>query len=172
MKCTFNSAAAMLMVTGLLATASCKKTALNESASLSASDAGDLSLAGPVFQNYSKTPALVKKLSGFEGVEVYSLIGSDDTLSLSPNYVFGGSADGSGLLKIPGTGGFEGVAAAKYVYIVNHEDNYAVSRVLLDSKFKPIKGEYILNSNGGTWRLCSATMATPQEHGFGPTYLT
>jgi hypothetical protein len=34
------------------------------------------------------------------------------------------------------------------------------------------KGEYLLNSNGGTWRLCGATMATVAENGFGPLYLT
>jgi len=80
----------------------------------------------------------------------------------SLSYTFGGSADGSALRKVNGG----------YALIVNHEDNYAVSRVLLDETFKPISGEYILNSDGGKWRLCSATLATPEEHGFGPTYLT
>ena len=43
----------------------------------------------------------------------------------------------------------------------------------LDKTFKPVKGEYILDYNGGTTRLCSATLATPEEHGFPkPTFLT
>ncbi len=116
-----------------------------------------------VLQNHSATPAFVKKLAGFEGLEVFSLIGSDDKLAESPNYVFTGSADGAGLLKN---------ADGTFTMLVNHEDNFAVSRVTLDKTFKPVKGEYLLNSTGGIWRLCSATMATPEEHGFGPTFLT
>src|SRR5690606_38920199 len=59
-----------------------------------------------------------------------------------------------------------------YIMLVNQEDNYSVSRITLDQTFKPVKGEYLLNSDGGQWRLCSATLATPAEHGFGPLYLT
>ena len=113
-------------------------------------------------KDYSITPALLKKLAGFESAEVFSLISSEDKLIASPAYTFGGSADGSGLLKL--TDG--------YALVVNHEDNFSVSRVTLDKTFKPVSGEYILNSDGGQWRLCSATMATPAEHGFGPLYLT
>ncbi|MCQ4021376.1 hypothetical protein FK520_27690, partial [Klebsiella pneumoniae] len=63
-------------------------------------------------------------------------------------------------------------ADGTFTLLVNHEDNFAVSRITLDKTFKPVKGEYILNSDGGVWRLCSATMATAEEHGFGPLYLT
>lgn len=116
-----------------------------------------------VLANHSATPVLAKKLTGFENLEMYSLIGSDDVLSGSPSFVFGGSADGAGLIKNNDGG---------YYFLVNHEDNFAVSRITLDKTFKPTKGEYILNSNGGIWRLCSATMATQAEHGFGPLFLT
>lgn len=112
--------------------------------------------------NYSVTPPLVIKKEGFENLEVVSLISSADELRESPDFTFGGSADGSGLLK-EGNG---------YALIVNHEDNFAVSRVILNGKFEPIKGDYILNSDGGQWRLCSATLATPEEHGFGPSFIT
>ncbi len=116
-----------------------------------------------VLKNHSATPAFVKKQAGFENLEIFSLIGSDDRLEQSPNFVFGGSADGSGMLKnTDGT----------FTMLVNHEDNFAVSRITLDKTFKPVKGEYILNSDGGIWRLCSATLATQQEHGFGPLYFT
>lgn len=114
------------------------------------------------WKNHSATPALIKKLSGFENVDVYTLISSDDTLKQSPRFVFGGSADGAGLVK----------QGDNYVMLVNHEDNYSVSRITLNNTFTPVKGEYLLNSDGGQWRLCSATMATPAEHGFGPLYLT
>lgn len=114
-------------------------------------------------QNHSVTPALVRKQTGFENLDIYSLISSDDKLGQSPSYVFGGSADGAGLLKNnDGT----------FTLLVNNEDNFAVSRLTLDKTFKPVKGEYLLNSDGAQWRLCSATMATPEEHGFGPLFLT
>ncbi len=113
-------------------------------------------------KNYSVTPSLITKLSGFESLEIFSLISSEDKLINSLSYTFGGSADGAGLRKVNGG----------YALVVNHEDNYAVSRVLLDETFKPVSGEYILNSDGGKWRLCSATLATPEEHGFGPVFLT
>lgn len=116
-----------------------------------------------VLKSHSVTPALVKKPAGFENLEIFSLIGSDDKLDQSPNYVFGGSADGAGLFKnTDGT----------FSYMVNHEDNFAVSRVTFDKTLKPVKGEYVLNSDGGLWRLCSATLATQAEHGFGPLFLT
>jgi hypothetical protein len=116
-----------------------------------------------VLQNRSVTPVLAKLQPGFENVNLYSLVSSDDVLEQSPKYVFGGSADGAGLLKnTDGT----------YTMLVNNEDNFAVSRLILDKNFKPVKGEYLLNSDGGQWRLCSATLATPDVHGFGPTFLT
>jgi len=110
----------------------------------------------------SVTPLLVKKAEGFESVEVFPLISSEDELAASPDFVYGGSADGMGLLR----------SASGYTLLVNHEDNFSVSRINLDKSFKPVSGEYILNSNGGIWRLCSSTLATPEEHGFGPLYLT
>lgn len=116
-----------------------------------------------LLKDQSVTPVLLKKQTGFEKLELFSVISSDDVLPASPSYVFGGSADGSGLLKNEdGT----------FTFLVNQEDNFSVSRITLDKTFKPVKGEYLLNSKGGTWRLCGATMATPAEHGFGPTYLT
>ncbi len=115
-----------------------------------------------VLQNRSVTPALLK-FKDLSGIEAFSLIGSDDVLEGSPNFVFGGSADGSGLMKN---------ADGTFSMIVNHEDNFSVSRITLDKTFKPVKGEYIVNSDGGKWRLCSATLTSMEEHGFGPVYLT
>ena len=111
---------------------------------------------------HSVTPALVKRMDGFEDVDLFPLISSDDTISGSPSYRFGGSADGAGFLR----------TQSGYTILVNHEDNFAVSRIQLNKSLKPKKGEYILNSDGGKWRLCSATLATPAEHGFGPYLLT
>ncbi|UYZ63897.1 PhoX family protein [Hymenobacter weizhouensis] len=115
-------------------------------------------------KTHSVTPSLVKAMPGFESLELLPLIGSDDQLPESPGFIFGAQPDGAGLLKNPSGEG--------YVLINNHEILRAVSRVYLDKTFKPVKGEYIVDGDGGTWRLCSATMATPEEHGFGPTFLT
>jgi hypothetical protein len=128
-------------------------------------DKGDPAPGAPTdidLKTQSITPALVMKKSGFDNIEVYPLISSEDQLIQTPNFVYGGSADGIGLLK----------TTQGYSMIVNHEDNFSVSRVTLDKSFKPVAGEYLLNSSGGIWRLCSATLATPEEHGFGPVYLT
>lgn len=103
-------------------------------------------------------------MPGFEALDIYPLIGSDDVLSGSPNFIFGAQPDGAGLLPDPNSDG--------YVLIDNHEILRSVSRVYLDKTFKPLRGEYIVDAEGGQWRLCSATMATPKEHGFGPLFLT
>ena len=123
----------------------------------------DTTSSSVVLKNHSVTPAFATKKAGFENLQLFSLIGSDDVLTASPSFIFGGSSDGAGLVK-----NLDG----SFSLLVNHEDNFAVSRITLDKTFAPTKGEYILNSDGGTWRLCSATLATPEEHGFGPIYLT
>lgn len=111
--------------------------------------------------NYSVTPNLLKDVAA--GVQQYTIISSDDDLAASPGFIFGGSADGAGMLKN---------ADGTFTLLTNHEDNFSVSRVILDQNLKPISGEYLMNSDSGRWRLCSATLATPEEHGFGPTFLT
>lgn len=109
----------------------------------------------------SVTPALVKNI--MTGVQAFPLLSSDDVLPQSPSYIFGGSADGAGLLhNSDGT----------YTLLVNNEDNFAVSRITLDKTFAPLKGEYLVNSTTALYRLCSASLATPEEHGFGPLFLT
>ena len=127
-------------------------------------DSKDATQTDIALRNQSVNPSLVKALPGFEGLDITTLISSDDILPQSPDFVFGGQPDGAGIIKNPAGEGF--------VMINNHEFNRSVSRVFLDKTFKPVKGEYIVDYDGGTWRLCSATMATPEEHGFGPVFLT
>ncbi len=115
-------------------------------------------------KDYSVNPSLVKSLPGFSSVKINTLISSDDQLANSPDFVFGGQPDGAGMLKNPEGKGF--------IMINNHEILRSVSRVYLDESFKPVEGEYIVNGDGGVWRLCSASLATPKEHGFGPLFLT
>jgi len=144
-----------LRVTGLAVLAVCAITAAGCDV-VTASERNQV-----VLENRSVNPVLVKSLVA--GVEITTLISSDDVLSASPSFVFGGSADGAGLLKnTDGT----------FTALVNHEDNFSVSRVKLDETFKPVSGEYIVNSTAGKYRLCSATLVTVEEHGFGPLFIT
>lgn len=117
-----------------------------------------------VLKTHSVNPSLVKALSGFENLEIFPLISSDDKLAQSPNFIYGAQPDGAGIIKDPASNG--------YIMLTNHEILRAASRVYLDETFKPVKGEYVVDGDGGVWRLCSATLATPEEHGFGPLYLT
>lgn len=116
-------------------------------------------------EDFSVNPSLVKALSGFEALKITTLISSDDVLPESPGFIFGAQPDGAGIIRNPSGEGF--------VMINNHEILQSVSRVYLDKNFKPVKGEYIVDSDGGMTRLCSATMATSEEHGFSkPVFLT
>lgn len=121
------------------------------------------SASGPgiTLASYSVTPPLVRTL--VPGLNAYAIIGSDDVLPESKNFIFGGSADGAGLIRN---------SNGTFTLLVNHEDNFAVSRITLGRNFRPVKGEYRLNSTVGRFRLCSATLATPAEHGFGPVFIT
>ncbi|AQX14074.1 PhoX family protein [Elizabethkingia meningoseptica] len=109
-------------------------------------------------ENFSKEPAFVYAMPGFENLNITTLISSSDVLKDSPNFVFAGQPDGMGIMKDP--------AGEGYLMITNHEITQSVSRVYLDKTFRPVKGEYIVDGIGGITRLCSATLATPQEHGF------
>ncbi len=121
----------------------------------------DAPVSKVVLKDNSVTPSLIRSL--VTGVNIYSVVGSDDVLPESPNFIFGGSADGAGFLRN---------ANGTFTALVNHEDNYAVSRITFDSTFRATKGEYLVNSTAGKYRLCSATLATVEEHGFGPLFLT
>jgi hypothetical protein len=115
-------------------------------------------------KNHSITPAFVTKQSEFNNIEVYSILSSEDALEQSPNFVYGSMADGCGLLRNQdGT----------FTLINNIEADYSIARVTLDETFKPVKGEYILNSEAtGNTAQCSGSLITPEEHGFGPVYLS
>ncbi len=110
------------------------------------------------FANRSVEPAFVYPMPGFENLAINTLISSSDVLTGTPNFVFAGQPDGMGIMKDPNSDG--------YLMITNHEITQSVSRVYLDKAFKPFKGEYILNGIGGMTRLCSATLAKPEIHGF------
>ena len=113
----------------------------------------------PEFKNRSVAPSFVTIDGEFTNtVKAYTLLSSNDSIAASPGFVYGGAPDGQGFLKNPDGSG--------YIMVTNHENTYAISRVYLDKKLNPIKGEYIVNTDGGLFRLCSGSLATPEEHGF------
>lgn len=141
--------------------ASCAKTSAPSSESLRSVE--EKRNATKLADDYSVTPSLVSAMGG-ENLEFIPLISSEDKVPASPGFIYGGQPDGQALLRNQ-----EGPG---YVLVTNHEIYQAVSRVFLDKNLSPVSGEYIVDKEGGQWRLCSATMATPQEHGFGPLFLT
>ncbi|UBM59088.1 phosphatase [Marinilongibacter aquaticus] len=102
--------------------------------------------------------------SGFEGISIYTLLTSEDVLPMSPDFVYGSMADGNGLMR-NGDGSFS--------LINNIEADYSIARITFDPTFTPIRGEYILNATAtANTAMCSGTLVTPEEHGFGPIYLS
>ncbi|UXP31210.1 PhoX family protein [Reichenbachiella agarivorans] len=114
---------------------------------------------------YSNTPASILKLAaGFESLDIEVLLSSEDKLPSAPNFVYGSMADGAGLLaEDNGT----------FTLINNIENDYAIARIILDKNLRPLKGEYILDGVATALTAqCSGSMITPEEHGFGPLYLS
>ncbi len=116
---------------------------------------------GVTFANHSTSPAFVDVR--MQGVEAFTMVSSEDTLEGTPDFVYAGSPDGAGLLKN---------ADGTFTYVTNYERNYSIGRITFDRTFKPVAGEYIVDSDHGRWRLCSGTLVTPEEHGFGPGFFS
>ncbi|AGA77238.1 hypothetical protein [Echinicola vietnamensis] len=114
--------------------------------------------------NHSKTPVFMKLKPGFEDVEIYNVLSSEDQLENTPNFVYGSMADGAGLMKNnDGT----------FTLLNNIEADYSVARIAFDETFKPVGGEYILNAEAtAATAQCSGSLITMEEHGFGPLYLS
>ncbi len=143
----------------LLALVSCKK---DDDATTSNPPSGEVN---PVkLEAHSSTPNFLKLTSEFNNVSIYPLITSEDQLPESPEFVYGSMADGAGLIKNTDN---------TYTLINNIEADYSIARITLDETFKPIKGEYILNAMATAQTAqCSGSLITPEEHGFGPIYLS
>ncbi|PIB31680.1 hypothetical protein BFP78_07325 [Gaetbulibacter sp. 5U11] len=107
-----------------------------------------------LFSNKSALDPLVDISSNFNTVKAYSLISSTDYL---PNgFRLVGAQDGAGLLK----------DGNEYIYVVNAEDDYSVSRIRFDENMRPIKGEWLLNAGVADFaRQCSGTMWEAAIHG-------
>lgn len=149
-----------LLLVGLVSVTSCDRLEdFVGSGGDSEEEAKEVTLA-----NHSSVPAFFNVSSEFNDVKIYSLLSSGDVLPESPDFVYGSMADGAGLIKEDdGT----------FTLINNIEADYSIARVTFDETFKPVKGEYILNAEATAYTAqCSGSLITPEEHGFGPTYLS
>ena len=128
-------------------------------------DGADLTLPPYTPLETSATPANVLAVtSDFSDIEVEVILSSEDVLPSTPDFIYGSMADGAGLLKDTDT---------SYVLINNIEADYSIARIYLDQNLKPFYGEYILNANATAFTAqCSGSLITPEEHGFGPLYLS
>ncbi|TNJ44547.1 phosphatase [Tamlana fucoidanivorans] len=116
------------------------------------------------FKNQSVTPSFLDVKSGFNTISVTTLLSSEDVLQQSADFVYGSMADGAGLIKENN---------GKYTLINNIEADYSIARITFDKTFKPVHGEYILNAEAtANTAQCSGSLITPEEHGFGPLYLS
>lgn len=112
----------------------------------------------------SKTPNFLKVTSSFSNITVKPILSSEDTIPQSKEFVYGSMADGAGLIaNSDGT----------FTLINNIEADYSIARITLNSDLEPVIGEYIVNSDAtGSTAQCSGSLITPEEHGFGPLYLS
>ncbi|MBD0832647.1 PhoX family protein [Aestuariibaculum sediminum] len=116
------------------------------------------------FVNRSVTPSFLDVKPGFNHISVTTLLSSEDVLQQSEEFVYGSMADGAGLIKENN---------GKYTLINNIEADYSIARITFDKTFKPVRGEYILNAEAtANTAQCSGSLITPEEHGFGPLYLS
>jgi hypothetical protein len=113
----------------------------------------------------SVTPVNLLKLHGaFANAELEVILSSEDQIKGSPDFVYGSMADGAGLLKHNDT---------SFILINNIEADYSIARILLNKNLRPYFGEYIVNANATAFTAqCSGSLITPEEHGFGPLYLS
>ncbi|MGJ8759857.1 MAG: hypothetical protein ACSHXA_04900 [Polaribacter sp.] len=117
-------------------------------------DGEDFTPSPEMFSNKSSLAPLVTINSDFSSVEAFSLISSTDVLSNGFRLV--GAQDGAGFLK----------DGDEYIYVVNAEDDYAVSRIRFDKDLNPIEGDWLLNSGVADYaRQCSGTMWEAAIHG-------
>ncbi|MBC5994001.1 alkaline phosphatase PhoX [Pontibacter cellulosilyticus] len=115
-------------------------------------------------KTYSVTPSFLALTPEFKNAKVFPLLSSEDKLTESPNFVYGSMADGLGLMRNNN---------GTFTLINNIEADYSIARIILDKNLKPVKGEYILNAIAtANTAQCSGTLVTPEEHGFGPVYLS
>jgi hypothetical protein len=100
----------------------------------------------------------------FVNLKITPILSSEDVIPNTPDFVYGSMADGAGLINNGND---------TYTLINNIEADYSIARILLNKNLRPFHGEYILNATAtAETAQCSGTLISPEEHGFGPLYLS
>ncbi len=117
-----------------------------------------------IFLTASKSPNLLKVTSEFINLKITPILTSEDVIPNTPDFVYGSMADGAGLIN----NGDE-----TFTLINNIEADYSIARIMLNTNLRPYHGEYILNAAAtAETAQCSGSLISPEEHGFGPLYLS
>ncbi len=117
-----------------------------------------------VYLTSSKTPSLLKVTSAFVNLKISPILSSEDVIPNTPDFVYGSMADGAGLIDN---------GDDTFTLINNIEADYSIARIILNKNLRPISGEYILNAQAtAETAQCSGSLISPEEHGFGPLYLS
>jgi hypothetical protein len=112
----------------------------------------------------SKTPNLLKVSSEFSSISVKPILSTEDTIPESKHFVYGSMADGAGLIANEN---------GTFTLINNIEADYSIARIYLNSDLEVAYGEYIVNAQAtASTAQCSGSLISPEEHGFGPLYLS
>ncbi len=113
----------------------------------------------------SVTPNSVFAVSpAFSAIGVDMVMTSEDILPSDPEFVYGSYTDGAALF--PNGDG-------TYSFIVNLERDYSIARIRMNDQLQPLEGDYIVNSIATAFTAqCSGSGIWPEEHGFGPLYLS
>jgi len=92
------------------------------------------------------------------------ILTSADILPSDSTFVFGAYTDGAAIF--PNGDG-------TYAFINNLESDFSIARITMNSDLQPLEGDYIVNSTATAFTAqCSGSGITPEEHGFGPLYLS
>ncbi len=129
-------------------------------------DGEDLTLTEltPLTSSVISNDVFELKGSFASSADLEMILSSADILPSDSTFVYGSYMDGAALYPY-GDGTF--------AFINNLEADYSIARIRMNADLQPLEGEYIVNSTATAFTaMCSGSSITPEEHGFGPLYLS
>ncbi|MDT0607433.1 phosphatase [Croceitalea rosinachiae] len=153
----------LLLLGGLVAVTSCDQI---DDFIGGGDDGGDEPTAEMTPLTSSVVPDGVFTLKGefASSAELNMILSSADILPSDSTFVYGSFMDGAALY--PNGDG-------TYAFINNLESDFSIARIMMNSDLQPYKGDYIVSATATAFTAqCSGSSITPEEHGFGPLYLS
>ena len=129
-------------------------------------DGEDFTISELVPLESSVVPDEVFELKGSfaSSADLQMILSSADILPSDSTFVYGSFMDGAALY--PNEDG-------TYAFINNLESDYSIARIRMNKDLQPLEGDYIVNATATAFTAqCSGSSITPEEHGFGPLYLS